>query len=172
MESRECLFATWSPNSRRPCPAAEPAGRDAAAGGHFGHHLRERLVGAPVPPPRRGSSCPMFRIYGMQLPHQHMLVFDTAGQVERGTWPSARPRQSVCVLACLRAYMEKGSLSGYLQLRPRSAHFAHVGRAESHRVLLTRHASQAARILVCEGMSLGRFLFLLLFVSMDALGCV
>lgn len=112
----------------------------------------------------------MFRIWREQRPHQHMMGFHAAGNVEKDTRPRALRRQFVLGPGLL-AYMEKGSLSGYLQPRPRSAHFAHVGRAESHRVLLTRHASQAARILVCDGMSLGRFLFFVLYASRALLRC-
>jgi hypothetical protein len=45
--------------------------------------------------------------------------------------------------------IESGSDSGYTQATPRFTHFAQTGRAESHRVLLSRHASHAVRTLVC-----------------------
>lgn len=46
--------------------------------------------------------------------------------------------------------------SGYSHATPRWIHLAHTGRAESHRVLLRRHASQAVSTLVCLRSLAGR----------------
>lgn len=60
-------------------------------------------------------------------------------------------------------YLDEGSVSGYTQARPRFRHCAQVGRAELQRVLLTRQASQAATVRVCEGRSSGRLRLWLFF---------